>query len=376
MKVGASGTASGHFLACLAGSPASRFRIDLDRYGELQQTIDFFRDGHVGGQTPFNRLTRAAVSGKSAGWVLGGNPSPLDVEIEATNPRFAFVGFGTNDLNFGPSPRLALPTFHENLARVLDRLEAAGIIPIVTGLPPRDHAVTAERWVPIYDMVTRALAEQRQLPYLSLYQTTKDLPSRGLVRDGIHGNAYRKDGIWQPCDFTPAALKHHYNLRNLASLRWLDTVRRVVVNGDPAPDEAADHWRGTGTAKAPIEVDRLPFTHSARAPSMTAPLGAQGCAAPATESRTGVVYRLALDESTPLRIAALGRGDATVQLAVLDAAGTVIACVARDGPVLQRRLPAGSYRLWVNGVVSRDPDRVGEYLLVVLRCEPHDPTCG
>jgi hypothetical protein len=356
MKVGASGTASGHFLGCFAPRDDPRHELDLGGRHELMATIEFFRGGDAEGRTPFDRTTRAAVSGKAAGWVIAGSPPPLEVERAAIDPRFAFVGFGTNDVHYGPSPRAALPRFYAALAQVLERLEAGGTVPIVTGLPPRDHDLTAERWVPTYDVVTRGLAEQRQLPYLSLYQATKDLPDRGLVRDGVHGNAYREGHVFRPCVFSPAGLEYHYNVRNLASIQLLDVVKRVVVDGSAAPDAPRAGWPGRGTTAAPFEVDRLPYTHS-----------------PADIGHAPVVYRFELRERTGLRIIALGRDATGPDVALFATSPGAGQAVARGKHVIEGALEAGTYWITVaDSTASPAPGR----MVAVIRCDRDDPACS
>ncbi len=351
MKVGDSGTASGHFLRCFARRDDPRYEVDLGLHPELATTLEIFR-GNGGGPTPFDRVSRAAVAGKTAGWVLAGSPSPLETELDALDPRYAFVGFGTNDLHYGPTPRAALPTFHAALDRVLARLESDGIVPLVAGLPPRDHDVVAERWVPTYDAMTRGLAEQRQVPYLSLYRATRELPDRGLVRDGVHGNAYRTGSVFRPCVFTPTGLAHHYNVRNLLSLQQLSRVHRVLVDGAEPPDTEAAGWSGEGTRADPHPIDRLPYTHSPRVAATT-------------------TYTLTVDEPTPVRLLVLGPH--------AELEDRCHPTVTADGTPhhprwwRERTLEKGSHRIEV--IVPAAREVTPRPLLVVVRCEPDDRDC-
>ena len=116
-KVGASATASESFLHCFAGT-----RVDLAGRVELQPALDFFRGGDAAGTTPFDRTSLSAVVGMSAGWAISGDPSPLESELAAIDPRLAVVMYGTNDIQLRN-----LPAYADNLLTLTDELIAAGI---------------------------------------------------------------------------------------------------------------------------------------------------------------------------------------------------------------------------------------------------------
>ncbi len=374
MKVGASGTVSPWLLHCFAGPAVPHYQLDLDGRDELEPTIDHFRDGRIGQTTPFNRGSVAAVVGKTAKWAITGTPSPLAQEMTAARPRFAIIDYGANDMGGGATYGAALAVFWENLHDLLDQVEAAGIVPIVTGLWPRADSASAALWVPTYDAATRALAEARQIPYLSLYNATVTLPGKGLVADGLHGNTYLVGGAAQPCLFTPPAMAYHYNVRNLATLETLDAVRRVVLEEEPAPDEPhLDPVAGIGSEAQPFVIDELGFTHAGDTRAGTRNRdGYPGCDSGQNESGPELVYRLSLPSATPVRIVVLDRGAVDVDVHVLTG-GT---CVARDDKIIQRRLPAGDHLIVVDTFVSGGVPRSGPFGLVVVRCEAGDPSCG
>lgn len=374
MKVGASGTVSTHFLFCLAGADHQpQYVIDLDGRDALAATLAHFRAGLVDGDTPFDRATLAAEVGRSVGWAITGAPSPLDAELAATTPRFAFVNYGTNDMGAAASYGAALVPFWERMGTLLDRLEAAGVIPIVTGLNPRADDADAARWVPTWDSVTRALAEARQLPYLSLWVTSAQLADLGLLGDGLHGNVYVGAGA-EPCVFTAEGLAFNYDVRNLRSLELLDAARRTVLAGEAAPDAPAlPPIAGEGTDAAPFVVDTLPFTHSA---TTTGGEGLRhaypGCDQGQDESGPERVYALHLDAPTALRVVALDRDGVDVDVHVL----TADACVERDDLMIARTLPAGDHLVVIDSFVSSAGAQAGAYTLVIQPCEPGDPGCG
>jgi hypothetical protein len=267
----------------------------------------------------------------------------------------------------------ALAPFWDAMGTLLDQLDAAGVVAIVTGLNPRADREDAARWVPTWDAVTRALAEARQLPYLSLHVASSPLPDLGLLGDGLHGNVY-SDGGAQPCDFTAAGLQFNYNVRNLASLEALDAVRAIVLDGAAAPDvPPLPPVAGTGRDADPFVVDRLPFTHSFDTNG-----GERGrdaypaCGADQDESGPEIVYALELPEPAAIRAVLLDRGAVDVDLHVL-ADG---ACVERADRLVDRTLPAGAHRLVVDSFVSGGVEHAGAYTLVLIACEPGDPDCA
>ncbi len=372
MKVGASGTVSPLFLDCLSTGP-----LDLDGRDQLVATIDHYDQALAAGSSSWARDTLAAEVGQSAGWAIAGDPSPLEREIAAVHPRVALINYGTNDMGLGATYESALWPFHDNLSQLLDQLEAAGIIPIVTGLNPRTDDADAARWVPTYDAVTRAVAEARQLPYISLYRANRDLPGMGMSSDGIHGNVYAIDGATRPCLFTPDGLAFNYNRRNLLTLEALDDVRRAALDGGEAPDAETAGFTGTGAADAPIAIDRLPFSHhgDTRAGPQSAIDRYASCDQGQDESGPEVLYRFAIDEPAALRFLVLTRGEVDVDLHLLAGAPDPAACVERAHRILERTLAPGTYYLSVDTFVDGGEARSGAYTLVVLTCEPGDPSC-
>ncbi len=377
MKVGASGTVSKNLLFCFAGEAQPQYDLELDGRDDLMSSIEHFRAGDAAGSTPFDRVTLAASVGKTASWAITGDPSPLEQEVQATNPRFAFVNYGTNDMGMGTSYATALPPFYENMSALLDQLEAEGIIPIVSGLNPRTDSAGAARWVPSYDAVTRGLAEARQLPYISLYLASKDLPGSGLLADGIHGNTYYSGGTAQPCVFTPAALAYNYNVRNLLSIEVLDWSKRMLLDDDAAPDAPVLH-SGLGTLAAPLTIDALPFSHAAdTGGSSERQLDTYtGCSASQDESGPEVYYRLELEESTALRAIVLDRAGVDVDLHLLSGEPEAAECTSRADKIIDRVVPAGVWYFVLDTYVNASGvEQDGPYLFVVLRCEPGDPDC-
>ncbi|MFN0245538.1 MAG: SGNH/GDSL hydrolase family protein [Kofleriaceae bacterium] len=371
IKVGASGTVSRNLLFCFAGAVQPQYRLELDGRDALMPAIDFFRGGDIAGATPFDRVTLAAEVGRTARWVVTGSPSPLVQELDAAMPRFAFVNYGTNDMGSGATYATSLGLFWSSMNEVLDILDERGVVTIITGLNPRGDTAEAERWAPTFDAVTRAFAEARQLPYVSLYVASSPLANQGLLSDGIHGNAYSNGGA-QPCVFDAAGLAFNYNVRNLASMEMLAKVHDVVIDDAAAPDVSpVPLLAGAGTEASPFEIDALPFTHTfdttngERARASYPECGTQD------ESGPEVVYRLAMTSQRPVRVIALDREGVDVDVHVL-VDGT---CVERGDRVVDRTIGAGEMRIVVDTFAGSSGARPGSYTLVVQPCEDGDPSC-
>ncbi len=369
IKVGDSHTASPSLLTCFAA--AAPYVVDLQGRDALRPTLTHFLAADIGAASSFERISLAAEVSRTARWAITGAPSPLAQELAAARPRFAFVNYGTNDMEQGTTHASALPGFVEATGALLDQLEAAGVVPILVGLTPRTDYPTAARWTPTYDAVTRALAEARQVPYVSLLRALADAPGQGLVSDGVHGNVYVTGGRAQPCVFTATGLGFTYNQRNLRYLEALTAAWTGLTGAAAAEPEALPPLAGTGTATAPFVIDQLPFTHTFDTRAGTRGRASYpGCGAQ-DQSGPEVGYRLALTAATPVRVIVLDGDGVDVDAHVL----TGDACVERADRLLDRTLAAGDHDVVVDTYAGGGLERAGAYTLIVLACEPGDPDC-
>lgn len=380
MKAGASGTVSTRLLHCFAGPAKPQYQLDLAGRDELMPTITTFRAGDAAGATPFDRVTLAAEIGKTAAWVLSGSPSPLVSELTLLSPRYAFVNYGTNDMQAGTTYASALPGFFENLETVLDELVSRGIVPIVTNLNPRGDDPDAAHWAPLYASVTLAMAERRQLPFVNLFVASSKLPDQGLGPDGLHGNALQIAGKDQPCVFDAAGLAFNYNVRNLRSIEALHHASRALAGASPLEAPLLADLAGDGSPETPFVVDALPFTHAsstAGSPHRTI-AKYTGCNATQDESGPERHYVLSLPTKTPARVVVLDRGDVDVDVHRLDGAKapTGDACVARNDRLLEGVLPAGTTRFVVDTFVSGGVEHAGDYVLAIVPCDGADAACA
>lgn len=363
LKAGASSDVSPDNLHCFATG-----EVDLGAHLELSATLDLFLAGDAAGTTPFDRDSLATESGRSASWAIQGDPSPLQLELDAIAPGLALVHFGTNDMELGVDPGTAMPGFHESMSELLDQLAQQGVVPILVGLTVRGDDPDADRWIPTYNAVLRAMAQQRQLPFLDAWLATFPLPGHGLGPDGLHLESYEEG----PCIFTDVGLTHGYNVRNLVQLEALARTTAALAD-DPPDDEVLPPVVGDGSGDAPFEIDRLPFIHDADTTTGAAAIDLYDCS-PSDQSGPELVYAIELDAAAALRVVVLDREGVDVDVHVLTGTGPR-SCIARDDDIAAGTFDAGPLRIVVDSWSDGDADYPGRYLLAVVPCDPDDPAC-
>ena len=372
MKVGASSTVSNANLFCFAGDD-----VELDTYADLEPTIDFFLGGDAAGTTPFDRASLAAKVGMSAGWVLEGFPSPLESEIQAIQPRFAFVHYGTNDKGLGATYASALWKFGDRMMELSGVLIERGIVPILLTIAARGDKPDANRWVATYNAVIRAIAQGLQIPLLDLHFALKTLDGFGLSGDGIHLNTYKKNGSNRPCVFTSEALGYGMNMRNVSSLIALDALHWTVVLQEDMFDESVP-LAGEGSLQKPFAVVSLPFSDR----RSTLQGGESnldtytGCDAPQDESGPEFVYRFTTSETRSIRALVLDQGEVDVDIHLLDSSASESGCLLRDHQLLEATLAPGTYHFVVDTYVQNGQNMGGDYHFVLLDCDKDDPSCS
>ena len=105
-----------------------------------------------------------------------------------------------------------------------------GMVPIITGILPRNDSAEADLWVATYNAVIRGMAQSRGIPFVDLELAVRDLPNRGLSSDGLHANT----APGGPCDLSAVGLNYGYNQRNLITMQALDRARRAALLGEAA----------------------------------------------------------------------------------------------------------------------------------------------
>lgn len=371
IKVGASETVNPLNLTCLQSTSPSAYYEGAfaPSLAALQQV-----ESPAGGL--FERASLAGEVGRSADWPLASDPSPLDDELSANPGSIALVSFGTNDMQQGSDSSAALFAYGANQSALLRELQTRGVVPVVIGLHPRSDSDEARWWVESFNSLARGLAERDQLPWLNLYQAMRELPNLGLTGDGVHANVYREGGLTQPCATGETALRYGYNLRNLLTMELLDALLQHT-EGDVGA-EPASGWRGTGTTQEPLVIDELPFTHFADTRSEGQRLfdAYPACDTGQDESAPELVYRLELSERRSIRAFVYDEGAADIDLHLLAGEASASACIERNDRILQRTLEPGTYYLVADTYVRPTGDeRSGEFVLVVVECDPADPSC-
>ena len=355
MKVGDSGTVSRGFLECFSDPD----EVELAGREGLEPTLAHFRNRHAGGRDSFRRRSRAAAEGWSARHVLDGRPPPLLAEVRAIRPRFAFVMNGGNDVE-GADDYL----YGQRMLRIVELLEEAGVIPILSSISPRRGDPASEEWVRRYNQVAWAIARARDLPFLDYHQVLAELPRMGLAGDGVHPNIHAVDGRGRACVFDEAGLQHGHNARNLLALRALDALRRTVIEGEAAPDPIPTALEGDGTADAPWVVPSLPFADFRDTTTDGgSAIDAYACG-PQPEAGRELVYRLVVDAPVELRLMAIGRQDADLDVHLLRGTPSGDACVARDDRVVTATLEPGVWYVAIDTFSGGEAPAAGEVLVL------------
>lgn len=348
-KIGDSITVSNAFLRCFAGT-----RYDLADHLELAAARDHFAAGDAAGTTPFDRDSVAAVVGWSAWAPLRDDPTPLALELDALDPAFAVVMFGTNDID-----TMNLVFYGENMLALVDALLDRGVIPILSSIPPRDDYPAAAAEVARYSLVARALAEARQLPFIDLEQHMRPLANHGLGGDGVHPNSDPRGA----CKLDETGLGYGYNVRNLLTLEALDRLRRAVILEESSLDPDGAPRPGSGTRDDPVLIDTLPYT-DARNTALTGErhIDRYACG-DQNESGAEVYYRLELDTAKTVRAVVIDRPGVDIDLHHLAGDFTGEACTDRHDRRLTLALEPGVH-YFVLDTFNGDTN-AGEYLLTI-----------
>lgn len=358
IKVGDSITVSGAFLQCLDGTA-----VDLGGRTHLDATRLHFAAGRIASTSPYDRVSSAASVGKSASWALAGSPSPLAQEMDAAEGRYAVLMYGTNDIGNGTG---SVHSYGRNLLALVDTLTAAGVVPVVSSVPPRDDSTAADLQVPRFNLVARGVAQARGVPFVDLHRELLPLPSHGLGSDGIHPNSAPAGS----CRFNATGLEYGYDVRNLITLEALDRMHGAIASGR-ASDVTGPRLDGAGSGASPFEVATLPFTdvRDTRTFGETRFGTYPGCSATQDEGGREVLYRLVLTRPTHVRAWVISATGADLDLHLLDATATPGGCVERNDTTIDRTLAAGTWTFVVDTYVSSGVARSGEFLFA-MREEP------
>jgi hypothetical protein len=354
-KVGDSITVSSSFLGCYAGSD-----VKYGGHGSLEPTRAFFAETKADStHTSFDRPTLAAAVGWSAKAALTGSPNPIEKEVDAIQPAFAVIMFGTNE-----TYPTGVHPFEHNLLADVDALLGLGVVPLMSTIPPRGDDPVANALVPEMNAVVRAVAQARQVPLMDYHQLLAGLPDYGLAGDGVHPQVYVSGGA-HACWLTPDALQEGMNQRNLVVLEALDRAKRFALD-HLAPEPAPPSLTGAGTPAKPFVIEALPFVDDRdTSKSASSALDVYACS-PADEGGPEIVYELTLAAPAKIRARVFVDDGVDVDLHWLD--GTDAAsCVARADKTLEVSAGAGTFRLVADTYVSAGKPQPGAYRLTVVK---------
>ncbi|MEM9492055.1 MAG: SGNH/GDSL hydrolase family protein [Myxococcota bacterium] len=370
-KIGDDSTASSNFLRCFGsgviapGPSQDPGSIDLDGRDHLQPTIARLRDGDADGSDPFQRASLAAAPGWTAQDLLSGDPAPLDREYAALSPRFAMIMLGTNDVD-----DRAFYDFGNDLRSLVEHTTAAGIIPILSSVMPRDDSPAADAEVVRFNAITRGVAQAAQIPFIDLHRELAALPDHGLGEDLIRPSVYRNASDQPvPCAFANDALQYGYNLRNLLSIEALDRVVRVVEDDAPAPDSSQRTLAGAGLSYDPFVIGELPFAHAADTGQSSSRMidRYDGCGANQNESGPEYIYRFDVDRAMTVRAMVIDRDGADIDVHLMRDGIAGEFCVQRNHRAITGELEPGTYYFNLDTfVTSGGTELVGEYMFVLV----------
>jgi GDSL-like Lipase/Acylhydrolase family len=346
-KVGDSNTVNSGYFTCLEGKS-----VDYGAYAALKPTVDFFGSTKIDGQKgSFARVTLAAGVGWGTRKLITGAPSPVAEELAAIKPGFAIVMLGTNDTNepgIGP--------FAKSIADVVDALEAAGVVPILSTIPPRRDSPAMALLAQEMNAVIRAVAEDKAASLVDIWRMIDPL-GHPVVSDGVHLGS----GPGGACNFSLGGLDYGMTMRNATTLAALSRAKRYFLDKE-APEPEAPAIGGSGTFADPFVVTELPLTDHRDSRKAGASMRNTYTCGTQSEGGREVIYKLRLAKPQTVRVRVFSKGSADHDLYAL---GTDAAtCISRGDKMLSVALPAGESLLVVDSFGPQGAD--GEYLLTAV----------
>jgi hypothetical protein len=227
-KVGDCMTATPDFL-----EPIGKGEYTLGKYASLQKVIDHYsgvpaRDKDFKLDS-FANPGLAATSGFNAAGVLEpiwsdpswckNTESPLACEYRVSKPSIALIMFGTNDLK-----SITADQFEFYLRRVVVETHNAGIIPVLSTFPVQPDFVDNSL---LYNKITAKIATEYNVPLINLWLALKPLKHGGV--DPANTTHMTKPTSGRSASFEEADLESGYNVRNLVTLRTLESILKVIA---------------------------------------------------------------------------------------------------------------------------------------------------
>jgi hypothetical protein len=222
-KIGDCMTAADYFLVAFGGED-----YDLGEYTDLQPVVDFFStetdDSNDFKTNAFASPGLATDTGFTTSSVLDStwankdiceaNESPLSCEYRLSNPAYAFIMFGTNDVfYFEPS------WFDYYLRLIVIESIQSDVVPVLYTFPVRPEFPEKSL---LFNQIIVKIAQDYDLPLVNLVVALEDLPDQGVnVNDTIHLSLPEDEAV---ATFNEDTLQAGYTLRNLLTLQTLDVL--------------------------------------------------------------------------------------------------------------------------------------------------------
>lgn len=355
-KTGDSKFVSSNSIGCFAGG-----NVDLGANTHLEGTLNYFLAGDAAGSTPFDRSSLAVRVGRTATWLVGGNPSPLEQEFAAVSPRFTLIAFGKNDMAF---PDVA--QFPNKLWDAVDYTLANGSIPVIYSTVPCQSCPGGIENVDLYRRLARAVAQYHQIPFVDLYQALNSLPGQGLGADGVNMNVYSPDGS-APCVLTTAGLQFGYNNFNLITLEVLDRLRSTLLLGMSAPDPNADRRDGAGSLIQPVIVGDFPYSagEDLRRVVHDDIVSYSGCPEDGATQGPEMIFEIQVDATATLVADLISRDGSDLDLWLFENDLDGMNCTAFANQTMEETVEQGTWYLVVEAFNDKGTLQSGQFVLSV-----------
>jgi hypothetical protein len=193
----------------------------------------------------FTRVGSAAFPGWRTADLLSSHtphpvdcPPPLDVavrcELHQSKPAIALLEIGTNDM-VGPDGQTIDPEgfdrFRTGLRQVIGEILDAGVIPVVSTLPPRRNPIETAPLPPRWNAEIIRIAAEERVPVWNYWRALQSASQTGMAYDWVHPSPAPTGAG----DLRAKAMNWGFNVRNLTALQILEKLGRVVID-DGQPD--------------------------------------------------------------------------------------------------------------------------------------------
>jgi hypothetical protein len=220
MKIGDSITGSIYYLLDIGNGPSW---LGPDLEAPLRPLINtYLASILVDGSNPFSRLSNCAQGGMTTADALG-SINWIQIEVADIQPMYALMMYGTDDLAI-----MSAATYESNLGKVVDLVEAFGVVLAVSTIPERPGLDNGVQIIQDFNDAIRRTAASRHLPLMDLHAGLATLPNQGIGDDNVHLTAeLDADGGSLSADMSSVGRAYGYNFRNLVTIELYDRLRAL-----------------------------------------------------------------------------------------------------------------------------------------------------